>query len=161
MVEVGERAPDFTLPGTAGDQITKYRLADHTQRGVVVLVFYPFDFSPVCTEELCEFRDAEWLTFTDDVDVFGVSSDSCYAHKRFIDEYDLNFPLLSDTMGTVTEAYGLAYDEWEHHAGVPKRALVTVDESRTVRYRWVTESAYENPSTEELEQTVRALSESL
>lgn len=157
VIVEGETAPAFTVPGTEGEDIEKYRLSEFTERGAVVLVFYPFDFSPVCSEELCMFRDAEWLTFTEDVDVVGVSLDSCYAHKRFIEQYDLPFPLLSDTTGQVTEQYGLAYDEWEHHVGVPKRALVTVDDSRTVRYVWVTENAYENPSLDELHDTVTVL----
>ena len=157
MISDSETAPGFTLPGTDGDTIEKYSLANHIDQGAAVLVFYPFDFSPVCTDELCMFRDAEWLTFTENIDVLAISLDSCYAHKRFVNEYDLPFPLLSDTTGTVTEQYGLAYDEWEHHAGVPKRALITVDDTQTVQYTWVTEDAYENPSLEELHQTVTSL----
>lgn len=158
MIAEGETAPTFTVPGTAGEEIEKHALSDYTQNGAAILVFYPFDFSPICTEELCLFRDAEWLTFTEDVDVLGISLDSCYAHKRFIQEHNLTFPLLSDTKGHVTEQYGVAYDEWEHHAGVPKRALVTIDDSLTVRYTWVTENAYQNPNLEELHQAVAALS---
>lgn len=159
MVETGAPAPEFTLPGTTGGEITRYRLSDYTEDGAVVLVFYPFDFSPVCTEELCEFRDAEWLTMTNDVDVFGISTDSCYAHNRFIEEYNLPFPLLSDTMGRVTTSYGVAYDEWEHHEGVPKRALITIDDENTIRYQWVTDSAYESPSLDALQASVTTLLE--
>jgi peroxiredoxin len=157
MITQGETAPGFTIPGTEGDDIEKYCLEEHTETGAVILVFYPFDFSPICTEELCSFRDAEFLTFTEGVDVFGLSLDSCYSHKRFIQENSFNFPLLSDTKGRVTEDYGLAYDEWEDHEGVPKRALVTVDESQTVRYTWKTEDAYEQPSLDDLHQTVKSL----
>lgn len=145
---------DFSLPGTDGDEISKYRLSDYTDDGAVVLVFSPFDFSPVCTEELCGFRDAERLSFTENVDVFGISWNSCYAHKRFIKQHDLSFPLLSDTEGEVTREFDLAYDEREHHAGVPKRALVTLDESHDVRYRRQTEDAYNSPDMDQLEQTV-------
>ncbi|WP_256301652.1 redoxin domain-containing protein [Haloarchaeobius salinus] len=157
--EPNETVPDFRLPGTEGDEIREYQLSSYTDKGAVVLVFYPFDFSPVCTEVLCNFRDAEFLTFTENVDVFGVSLDSCYAHQRFIEEYDLPFPLLSDTRGRITDQYGLAYDEWEHHEGVPKRALLTIDESRSVRYKWVTEDAYESPGMDALHQTVLSLEE--
>lgn len=157
MIAQGDTAPDFSIPGTEGEDIQTYRLAEYTETGAVVLVFYPFDFSPVCTEELCSFRDAEFLTFTEEVTVFGVSLDSCYAHKRFIQEYNFSFPLLSDTKGRVTEEYGLAYDELEDHEGVPKRALVTVDESQTVRYTWKTEDAYEQPTLDELHRTVTSL----
>lgn len=157
MISESETAPDFTVPGTDGDGFEKYRLYDYTESGAVVVVFFPFDFSPVCTEELCMLRDAEWLTLEDDVDLFGVSLDSCYAHERFIEEHDLPFPLLSDTLGEVTAEYGLSYDEHEHHRGVPKRALVTVDEQNTVRYTWKTENAREKPSLQTLHETVTTL----
>lgn len=159
MIAEGDTAPSFTLPGTRGNDVEKYRLSDFIDSGAVVLVFYPFDFSPVCTDELCMFRDAEWLTFTEGVDVVGISLDSCYAHRRFIHEHNLPFPLLSDTTGQVTREYGLSYDEWEHHVGVPKRALVTIDDSQSVRYVWATEDAYQNPSFDELRGTVTSLAE--
>lgn len=154
-----ERVSDFSLPGTGGDEIKRYRLSDYTEDGAVVLVFYPFDFSPVCTDVLCRFRDAEWLSFTDNVDVFGISRDSCYAHKRFIQEYDLSFPLLSDTEGEITEQFDLLYDEWEHHSAIPKRALVTLDSSHSIRYKWHTEDAYNSPNIDELEESVLSLAD--
>jgi len=157
MSKESEISADFELPGTEGDEIRKYRLSEHTEEGAVVLVFYPFDFSPVCTDVLCRFRDAEFLTFTEDTDVFGISTDSCYAHQEFINQYDIPFPLLSDTTGDVCEQFGLSYDEWECHEGVSKRALVTIDETQTIRYRWETENAYESPNYEELHGTVRSL----
>lgn len=157
VVETTDPAPEFELPGTGGEEIDTYRLSEYTDRGAVVLAFYPFDFSPVCAGVLCDFRDAEFLTVTDDVDVFGISLDSCYAHKEFIQRYELPFPLLSDPTGRVTEQYGLAYDEWEHHEGVPKRALVTVDDSQHVRYTWQTEDAYQSPSIDDLQQAVTAV----
>lgn len=148
---------NFELPGTGGDEIRKHQLSEYTDEGAVVLVFYPFDFSPVCTDVLCRFRDAEFLTFTENIDVLGISTDSCYAHREFINQHNLPFPLLSDTNAQVTEQFGLAYDEWEDHKKVPKRALVTVDDSQTVRYKWMTEDAYESPNYDELHQTVLSL----
>lgn len=159
MVTVGDTVSDFVVPGTPGDEIEPYRLSEYTDTGAVVLVFYPFDFSPVCTEVLCSFRDAEWLTFSEGVDVFGVSRDACYAHQRFIDEYDIQFPLLSDTTGRVTDQLDLSYDELEHHEDVPKRALLTIDDTSTVRYKWATEDPYESPSIDDLEGTVTTLLE--
>lgn len=150
MVSSGQHAPGFELPGTDGGEFERYTLAAATETGVAVLVFYPFDFSPVCTSELCEFRDAEWLQLTDDVDVYGISLDACYAHRRFVNENRLGFPLLSDTTGETTRAYGIDYDEWEYHKGVPKRAVVVVDDGQTVRYRWVADDAYQSPDIEEV-----------
>jgi peroxiredoxin len=159
MVATHEPVPGFELPGTRGEDIDTYRLSDHTEEGAAVLVFSPFNFSPVCASVPCDRRDAEFLTVTDNVDVFGISLDSCYAHKRFIREYDLPFPLVSDTTGPVTKQYGLTYDEWEYHQGVPQRALITVDDSQRVRYKWHTADAYQSPSLDELHQTAESLAE--
>lgn len=63
MLAEGETAPDFTLARTDGDSIAEYSLTESVETGGVVLVFYRFDFSDVCTRELCPFRDAEFLTF--------------------------------------------------------------------------------------------------
>lgn len=146
MVRVGDEAPDFTLPGHHDDAIETFGLSDATERGRCVLIlFYPFDFSPVCTNELCAIRDAEWFELTPDLDVWGVSGDSTYSHRAFADEYGLNFPLLSDSHGRVADAYGVCYDEWEGHECVPKRAVFLVDTDRTVRYSWYTDDALEKP----------------
>ena len=64
---------------------------------------------------------------------------------------------MGDTRGRVTDAYGLAHEELNHHEGVSKRALVTVDDTRTVCYSWKTEEPNEEPSLDELHQTVKAL----
>lgn len=154
MIGKGDRAPDFTLPGTEADGFSKYRLSEYTDAGAVVLAFYPFDFSPVCTDELCGFRDAEWLSMTPDVDVFGISTDACYAHERFMDEYDLTFPLLSDTTGEVAERYGVAYDEWELHTGVPRRSIFVIDSNQTARHVWSTEDAYDTPVLTEIYEAI-------
>lgn len=159
VLEEGQAAPDFTLPGTDGDhEFEQYELADYTDAGAVVLVFYPFDFSPVCTTELCDFRDAEWLSMTADVDVFGISRDACYAHAQFIQEYNLTYPLLSDVDGTATEAYQVKYDEWEMHPGIPKRAVYIIDETETIQYTWVTEDAYESPAIKDIARELAPLS---
>lgn len=159
MVDIDQTAPDFRLPGTAGEEIRKYRLRNYTTSGAVVLAFYPFDFSPVCTEELCTFRDATFLSVTEDIDIFGISLDGCYAHQQFIRKYDLSLPLLSDTRGCVTERYGYAYDEFEHHEGVSKRALVVIDDDNIIRYQWQTDNAYQNPNLHELREIVLTLTD--
>lgn len=157
MITEGAHAPGFTLPGSDGEKLTEYELSTFTDAGATVLVFYPFDFSPVCTSELCEFRDAEWLTITPDVDVLGISTDSAYAHKRFIQMNDINFPLLSDTGCEVIEEYGVRYDEWEGHRKVSKRAIAILDADQRVQYRWQTENAIENPDLSEIHSAINEL----
>jgi peroxiredoxin Q/BCP len=103
MAEISQPAPDFTLPVTGGGEIT---LSAHRGRAVV-LFFYPRDDTPGCTKEsigfserLTEFREAG-------AEVFGISRDSMDKHDKFAAKHALTVPLLSDTDGAVTEAYGV------------------------------------------------------
>lgn len=146
MIKEGATAPTFTLPGFANDTITTFNLGKRTdQDQAVLLLFFPFDFSPVCTNELCAIRDAEWFQLTAELDVWAISGDSAYAHQAFADEFDLNFPLLSDSHGNVADAYDVCYDEWDGHERVPKRAVFLIDSDNTVRYTWETDDAFEKP----------------
>lgn len=154
MLEPGRTAPAFVLPGTDGDTRTQYRLTDYTDAGVTLLLFYPFAFSPVCTEQLCDFRDAEWLAVTEEIDVFGISVDSAYAQQRFSQAYDFQFPLLSDRLASVAADYGVRYEELAHHPHVAKRAIFAIDDTRTIRSTWVTDDAYKSPTIEDLEASI-------
>lgn len=79
-VGVGDVAPDFTLPSTSGESI---RLSDYRGKSEVVLFFYPKDDSPVCTAEVCSFRDNYEVFRAAGAEVIGVSSDSLDSHRRF------------------------------------------------------------------------------
>ena len=146
MVLEGDTAPDFELPGVAAGAKSRYRLSEATGRGkYVLLIFYPADFSPVCTAEMCAIRDSEFFTFETDVEVWGVSGDSVYSHRAFGDQHDLTFPLLSDTERVVAEEYDNRYDEWEGQRLMTKRAVFLVDPNRKVRYFWQSDDAYAEP----------------
>ena len=146
MLNEGASAPSFTLPGLRDGEQTEYSLDETTANNrAALLVFYPFDFSPVCTNELCAIRDAEWFQLTPALDVWAISGDSVYAHRAFAEEYGLNFPLLSDSSGRVAESYDVCYDEWENHERVPQRAVFLIDSEQTIRYAWATEDALEKP----------------
>lgn len=157
MLEEGEGAPNFTLPGTQGGTIDQYSLTDHTTNGAVVLLFYPFDLSPVCTEELCNFRDSTWLTFTPNLALFGISTDTVYAHREFSQQIDLPFPLLSDHDGSVSEEYDVLYDELEHHPRVCKRAVFVINESQHVSYAWEGDPWTEDPNIHEIHAAMQGL----
>lgn len=148
MLEVGETAPDFQLLGTDGGNVRSYRLSDYTADGPVLLRFYPGDFSAVCGDKLCEFRDMEWLTVNPDVTVFGVSTDTIPAHQAFVAELDLNFPLLSDNNGTVSKQYGVCLEEVAgHRIDGALHAVYIVDPDRQVQYAW----SFETPDIPDLE----------
>lgn len=151
---MGDVVPEFELPGAGEDGIELFSLSEFTREGALVVSFYPFDFSPVCTNHLCCFRDAEWLGITETVDVVGISVDSAYAHRRFRDEYDLPFPLLSDRDASVASDLGVRYDRWEDHPAVCQRSLFAIDDEQTIRYRWHAGDATEQPGPGELEAAI-------
>ncbi len=99
---VGETAPEFSGESDGG----KISLADYRGRKNVVLYFYPGDFTLVCTKEACGFRDIYEDLKGADTEVIGVSTDSNDSHKKFVAEYKLPFPLLSDKDKKIATAYG-------------------------------------------------------
>jgi peroxiredoxin Q/BCP len=102
-LEIGDKAPDFTLPTDGGGTV---KLSDLKGK-VVVLYFYPKDDTSGCTAEACQFRDLFPKFGRRDAAVIGVSRDSVAAHDKFKKKYKLPFTLASDDEGTVTERYGV------------------------------------------------------
>lgn len=103
MLEVGDKAPAFTLDDDQGNPVS---LKDFVG-SPVILYFYPKDMTPGCTTEACDFRDAAPKLKKRKVQVLGISRDSVATHAKFRDKHDLNFPLLADVDGKVCEAYGV------------------------------------------------------
>jgi peroxiredoxin Q/BCP len=102
MPKAGDTAPLFT--GT--DQNGKdFKLADLIGKKIVLLYFYPKDFTGGCTKEACSFRDGFEDFATNNVEIVGVSFDSADSHLQFIAKYKLNFTLLADTNGIIAKAY--------------------------------------------------------
>lgn len=135
MVEIGEAAVDFTLEGTQGDEIREFTLSEFADGRPVALVFYIYDYSPVCTTQMCEVNEMEFLTFNDDIRVLGISTDGPFSHQRFIADNNISYPLLTDDEKRVYEKYGMVQraDDGRRTA---KRGIVLVDSERIVRYRW-------------------------
>ena len=102
-LQVGDPAPDFTLPDQTGEAVSLAALRG--QR--VVIYFYPKDDTPGCTKEACNFRD-RWSAFeTHGIKVLGISKDGAASHGKFVAKYDLPFTLLTDAEPCpVAEAYG-------------------------------------------------------
>jgi len=100
---VGDLAPDFALPGTAGE----FRLGDH--RGErVVLLFYPGDETLVCTRQFCSYRDRAQDMAALDATIVGISSQDVDRHTAFADHHGLTVPLLADVDRAVARAYGVS-----------------------------------------------------
>jgi peroxiredoxin Q/BCP len=146
-IDVGDRAPDFELPGT-GDKT--YKLSDYRGRKVI-LAFYPGDFTTVCTKQFCSYRDQSERLDGLGADVLGISPQSVDSHERFTEEKKLNVPLLADEDKSVAKAYGVL-------AGpMVRRAIFVIDEEGVVRHRKVTLVGLSFESVDDLEQAVAAL----
>lgn len=107
---VGDLAPDFTLPATVGDKIT---LSGYRGKKNVLLMFYPLDFSPVCTAENKQCTEMLPSRGAADVQVLGISVDSLWSHKTFAAQQGITYPLLADfnPKGDVAAKYGVYLPE--------------------------------------------------
>lgn len=103
MLEVGTKAPEFTLPDQDGNSVS---LSDFLGKKIV-LYFYPRDNTPGCTRQACAFAGAFGQFKALNTVVIGVSKDSTASHRKFADKYTLPFTLLSDPELTVLQAYGV------------------------------------------------------
>ncbi|MDQ3719346.1 MAG: redoxin domain-containing protein [Actinomycetota bacterium] len=139
MIEAGVQAPDFKLPDQDGNEVALADLAG--QR--TVLVFYPSDFSPVCTDQLNVYQEVLGELEERGVKLLGVSVDSAWAHKAFQDHLGLSIPLLADfhPKGEVAKAYGLWVDDY----GVSARALVMIGPEGIVEWSHQSPSPLEIP----------------
>jgi peroxiredoxin len=132
VVEAGTKAPAFALRNQHGEQVS---LADFRGRKHVVLLFYPFAFTGVCTGELCALRDELPRFANDDVQLLAVSNDSPFALRVFAEQEGLDYPLLSDFWphGETSRAYGV-FDE---EKGCAVRGTFIIDKEGVVRWNVV------------------------
>jgi peroxiredoxin len=132
MIAAGEPAPEFTLRNQDGEKVS---LTDYRGRRVL-LVFYPLDFSPVCSDQLSIYQEVKPQIEAKGVELVGISVDHGFAHKAFQEKLGIDTTLLADfePKGEIARAYG-AYIEKVGHAN---RSLVLVGEDGMVE--WVHES---------------------
>jgi len=157
MVDVGDIAPDFTLRGTDGQLLSQYTLSDYTDEGFVILSFYMNDFSPVCSDQMCDLDDIGLFQFEANVSMFGISPDYVYSHREYSRQKGLTFPLLADSKFEASKAYGVYDDDQE--SGV-RRALFLLDSDRRVQFRWVATdnwAAWDHGTTEALKDALDGL----
>ena len=134
MLEVGNKAPSFTLMGDDGKE---YSLDDYRGKKVL-LYFYPKDHTPGCTKEACSLRDWNDEIIKRGVTVMGVSKDTIQSHNKFREKHNLNFILLSDPEKSVH----MAYDAWGEKKLYGKVSLGTIrktfliDESGNIEKIW-------------------------
>jgi peroxiredoxin Q/BCP len=126
-IQVGDKAPDFTLTSQSGDQV---RLYDRLGQRAIVLYFYPRDGTRGCTAEACAFRDSHEVFAEAGAEVIGVSSESVDRHAAFAGRHNLPFTLLSDEKGKVRKEYGVPTTL----GLLPGRVTYVIDREGTVRH---------------------------
>jgi len=146
-MQVNDKAHDFTLVNADGQS---FRLSDHTGERLL-LVFYPGDDTPVCTRQLCDYRDGIEAFAELGVTVVGISPDDAASHRRFRERHDLPFELLSDPELKVAALYGC-----RAVIGM-KRGVFLLDEEHIIRYRHVEAVALFRRRREELIEAIEAL----
>lgn len=124
-VTVGDQAPEFTLPGTSGQN---YSLSDYIGKPIV-LVFYPGDNTAVCTRQLCTYTKSIEKFNSVGAQVLGISPQSVASHEQFAGKYGFGFPLLADTNKEVSARYGILGP-----LGFSRRSIFIVDGKGTIRY---------------------------
>ncbi len=139
MIEVGQKAPDFKLPDHDGKDVS---LADFAGRRLL-LVFYPLDFSPVCTDQLTAYREIVPKLDEAGVEMVGISVDSAFAHAAFREKLGVDTVLLADfePKGKVASDYGVYLDG----AGIAARALVLIDRDGVVEWVYETDTPADIP----------------
>ena len=139
MIEPGTPAPGFSLPDQDGNEVSLASLRGES----VVLVFYPNDFSPVCTDQLNVYQEILPELEERGVRMYGVSVDSAFAHKAFRRQLGVSIPLLADfhPKGDVARRFGVYSDDY----GVARRALVLVGPDGVVRWSQTSPSPLEIP----------------
>lgn len=144
MLEVGMKAPDFSLPDQNG---VMHSLKDYAGKKVI-LYFYPRDNTPGCTKQACGFSERIEQFARKGAVVIGISKDSAASHKRFVDKYDLRFTLLADPELEVIKAY----DVWQEKKLYGKlsmgivRTTYLIDEQGIIIQAMGKVKAAENPA---------------
>jgi peroxiredoxin len=140
---VGELAPDFTLPSTAGGTVTLSSLRGEKN---VLLAFFPLAFTSVCTSELCAFSDDLSRIESANTKVFGLSVDFTPSQKAFREKVGFTTELLSDSMRDVSRRYGVLLED----KGFSKRAYFLVNRAGILRWKWVEAELGHRRENEEL-----------
>lgn len=153
-VEVGSKAPDFTLVNEDRENVT---LSDELKKGNVILAFFPGAFSGTCTKELCTVRDSMSRFRSLKATVLGISTDTFFALKAWADQQRFGFPLLSDYNKEVINAYGVVNPDMIGLKNIAKRSVFVIDRNGVVRYREVLDDARNEPDYGKLNEALAGI----
>ncbi len=140
MADVGSTAPEFTLTGAVNEEDVEISLSDYAGKNLVVL-FYPLDFSPVCSEQVPDFNEQLSVIQAKGAEVIAISRDSAFAHKAWSKDLGgVDFPLLADMNLAVSKEFGMALEE----VGITTRGVFIVDKSGKIAFKHVEEAPPDN-----------------
>jgi peroxiredoxin len=153
-VDVGAKAPDFTLMNENREPVT---LSEELKKGPVVLAFMPAAFSGTCTAEMCNFRDSASELDKLSATVIGVTVDTFFALGAWKKAEKLNQTLLSDFNKDVIRAYGVVNPDMIGMHDIAKRATFVIDRTGVVRHKEVLEDARNEPDYAKVNQALASL----
>lgn len=155
-IEIGQKAPDFSAWVCDGEKFQPFKLSEQLGKENLVLAFFPFAFSSVCTNEVCKFRDDYAIFGKLNAQVFAISIDSPFTLNAFIKAQNLNFKLLSDFNKSVSRAYGALHEDLAGFMGVSKRSIFVLEKTGKVLYRWISDDPKVMPDFAEVQKSLKA-----
>lgn len=151
---LNEKAPDFKLFSTEKKEIN----LSEFQGKNLVLLFFPLAFTSTCTKELCDIRDNYAIYNKLNAVVLGISIDSLFTLKKFKEDQNLNFELLSDFNKEASLAYETYYEEFIYGMkGVSKRSAFVIDQRGILRYKEILEKSGDLPNFEAIQNCLKGL----
>jgi len=125
----------------------------------VVLAFFPAAMSPVCTKEMCSFRDSFGEISQAGAEVVAISIDGPFANKQFTEMHGLNFPVLSDYARDAVRKYGVVMPDLLHvkQYNAAKRSVFIIDPNGVVKYKWVSDNPLIEPNYDEIKQVIKSM----
>jgi glutaredoxin-dependent peroxiredoxin len=154
---IGDEAPDFQLPDV---DMKMQKLSDYRGKEIV-LAFFPAAESPVCTKEMCAFRDSLDELKNYGAQVIGASVDGPFANKIFTENRHLNFPVLSDYKREVINKYGIVMENLGPLEGykAAKRSIFIIDRNGKIQYKWISDNPLIEPDYQEVKLALSKLKE--
>lgn len=154
-IEVGAKAPGFSLPATTGEDVS---LTDYVGERPTLLLFFPLAYTSVCTDELKIVRDDLEYYRSRGVEVLAASVDSPLTLKEWAEKLELDYPLLSDFNRTAAPKYCGFYDDFGGLKGVARRSAFLIDTDGVVRYRWISDDPGVLPDFEGIKKALEEVS---
>ncbi|MEP6575601.1 MAG: redoxin domain-containing protein [Nitrososphaerota archaeon] len=155
QIRIGDLAPDFELPDI---NMKMHKLSEYSWKNIV-LAFFPAAESPVCTKEMCTFRDSLQDLQQEGANIVGISVDGPFANKIFTINRHLNFPILSDYKREVINKYGITMKDLgplkDYNAA--KRSIFIVDRDKKIRYSWISDDPLIEPNYNEIKKELNKI----